>query len=162
RYAELLSAAVGVPYPTSDYLEDVDGGFYCTCYLRAWAFEAQLRAHLRERFGGAWFASAAAGGLLRELWTLGQAKRADTLLADVVLFGVYNRFWRYVSTRDMWVLVRAVVVSTFIADLTVYIAEPVAHIRLPRSVAIMDLLLLLAFVTGSRLVARSFSERPAM
>jgi FlaA1/EpsC-like NDP-sugar epimerase len=83
-------------------------------------------------------------------------------LAVFLLFGVYNRFWRYVSTRDMWVLVRAVVVSTFVADLTVYIAEPVAHIRLPRSVAVMDLLLLLAFVTGSRLVARSFSERPAV
>ena len=43
RYSALLSQAVGVPYPTSDYLEDVDGGFYCTSYLRAWAFETQLR-----------------------------------------------------------------------------------------------------------------------
>ena len=83
-------------------------------------------------------------------------------LAVFLLFGVYNRFWRYISTRDLWVLVRAVVVSSLLADLTVYEAAPVATIRLPRSVAIMDLLLLLAFVTGSRLAARSFSERPAM
>jgi FlaA1/EpsC-like NDP-sugar epimerase len=83
-------------------------------------------------------------------------------LAVFLLFGVYNRFWRYVSTRDLWVLVRAVVVSSLAADLTVYVAAPVATIRLPRSVAIMDLLLLLAFVTGSRLAARSFSERPAV
>ena len=55
RYAEHLSAAVGVPYPRGDYLEDVDGGFYCTCYLRAWAFEAQLRDHLKSRFGSDWF-----------------------------------------------------------------------------------------------------------
>ena len=83
-------------------------------------------------------------------------------LAVFLMFGVYNRFWRYVSTRDMWVLVRAVVVASLAADLTVYEAAPVATIRLPRSVAIMDLLLLLALVMGSRLAARSFSERPAM
>jgi hypothetical protein len=83
RYAELLSAATGVPYPTTDYLEDVDGGFYSTCYLRAWAFEAQLRDHLRGRFGRDWFRRAAAGGLLRELWSMGQAEPADALLAEV-------------------------------------------------------------------------------
>ncbi len=83
RYAELLSAAVGVPYPTTDYLEDVDGGFYSTCYLRAWAFEAQLRDHLRGRFGRDWFRRTAAGGLLRELWSLGQAETADALLNEV-------------------------------------------------------------------------------
>ena len=83
-------------------------------------------------------------------------------LAVFLLFGVYNRFWRYVSTRDMWVLVRAVVVSSLVADLTVYVTEPVATIRLPRSVAIMDVLILMALVTASRLAARSFSERPGM
>ena len=83
RYAELLGAAVGVPYPPTDYLEDVDGGFYCTCYLRAWAFEAQLRDHLRGRFGTEWFRRRKAGDLLRELWSLGQAQRAEQLLQDV-------------------------------------------------------------------------------
>ncbi len=33
-------------------------GFYATCYLRAWAFEAQLRGYLRERFGTDWFTQA--------------------------------------------------------------------------------------------------------
>jgi hypothetical protein len=83
RYAQLLSAAVGVPYPASDYLEDVDSGFYCTCYLRAWAFEAQLAQWLRERYGGAWFKRREAGGLLRELWELGQSLNADQLLSEV-------------------------------------------------------------------------------
>jgi hypothetical protein len=83
RYAQLLSAAVGVPYPASDYLEDVDSGFYCTCYLRAWAFEAQLAQWLRERYGGAWFKRREAGGLLRELWELGQSLDADQLLSEV-------------------------------------------------------------------------------
>ena len=83
RYAERLTAAVGVEYPRGDYLEDVDGGFYCTCYLRAWAFEAQLRDHLKSRFGSDWFRRRAAGDLLRELWALGQSMRADDLLREL-------------------------------------------------------------------------------
>jgi hypothetical protein len=83
RYAELQSAAVGVPFPTSDYLEDVDGGFYCTCYLRAWAFESQLAAWLRDRWGGSWFRRREAGMLLREVWELGQSLDADQLLREI-------------------------------------------------------------------------------
>ncbi|MGN6380098.1 MAG: hypothetical protein ACTHNU_14185 [Gaiellales bacterium] len=83
RYAELLTAAVGVPYSTTDYLEDVDGGFYCTCYLRAWAFEAQLAENMREQFGRDWYGRRAAGSLVRELWSMGQAQTAEELLADV-------------------------------------------------------------------------------
>lgn len=83
RYAALLGAATGLEYPTGDHLEDVDPGFYCTCYLRAWAFERQMAGHLRERFGGDWFRRRRAGSLLRELWELGQSLRADDLLAEV-------------------------------------------------------------------------------
>jgi hypothetical protein len=83
RYAELLSGAVGVPYPETDYLEDVDDGFYCASYLRAWAFDAQLADHLRGRFGHAWFAEASAGELLREMWSTGQSLRAEALLRRV-------------------------------------------------------------------------------
>jgi len=83
RYAELLSGAVGVPYPETDYLEDVDEGFYCTSYLRAWAFDAQLADHLRTRFGPAWFGDSGAGALLREMWSLGQSLRAEALLRQV-------------------------------------------------------------------------------
>ncbi len=74
---------MGVPYPPTDYLEDVDGGFYCTCYLRAWAFETQLRATCATAFGTRWFASSGAGGLVREMWTLGQSMNADDLLQEV-------------------------------------------------------------------------------
>jgi hypothetical protein len=83
RYCELLSRAAGVAYPATDYLNDVDDGFYCTCYLRAWALEAQLGDHLRTRFGSAWFRSAEAGLQLRELWGLGQSLRAEALLRRV-------------------------------------------------------------------------------
>jgi FlaA1/EpsC-like NDP-sugar epimerase len=77
-----------------------------------------------------------------------------------ILFGFYDRWWRYVSTRDMWSAVRGVTVASLVADVTVYFASPVADVRLPRSIAVMDWLLLLALVAGSRLIARSVFERP--
>ncbi|HYT51555.1 MAG TPA: nucleoside-diphosphate sugar epimerase/dehydratase [Gaiellaceae bacterium] len=77
-----------------------------------------------------------------------------------ILFGFYDRWWRYVSTRDMWSAARGVTVASLVADVTVYFASPVADVRLPRSIAVMDWLLLLAFIAGSRLIARSVFERP--
>src|ERR671938_690755 len=73
-------------------------------------------------------------------------------------FGFYNRWWRYVSIRDMWAAVRGVVVACIVADLTVYLAAPVHGFRLPRSIAATDLLLTLGLVMGSRLLARTVME----
>jgi hypothetical protein len=84
RYAELLSGAVRVPWPRTSWLADVDDGFYAACYLRAWALETHWRAELEERFGKRWFASAAAGKWLRDLWRHGQRLNADELLAEVL------------------------------------------------------------------------------
>ncbi len=83
RYVELLTDAVKVAPSDTDYLGDIDDGFYASQYLRAWAFEAQLRAYLRETFGNAWFTRRDAGGLLRELWSEGQKPNADEILEDV-------------------------------------------------------------------------------
>jgi hypothetical protein len=83
RYVELLSEATKVEPAATDYLGDIDDGFYASEYLRAWAFEAQLRAYLRERFGNAWFSRREAGSLLRELWAEGQRPTADELLREV-------------------------------------------------------------------------------
>jgi FlaA1/EpsC-like NDP-sugar epimerase len=81
-------------------------------------------------------------------------------LAVFIVFGFYNRWWRYVSTRDMWGAARGVSVACLVADLIVYFAHPVKGFPLPRSVAVIDWLLLLAFVAGTRLIARSMIERP--
>jgi hypothetical protein len=80
RYADLLTAHVGVRYSPEDYLSDLDDGFYCARYLRAWTFDAQLRAVFVRRWGEAWFADADAGAALRELWSLGQRHPADELV----------------------------------------------------------------------------------
>jgi FlaA1/EpsC-like NDP-sugar epimerase len=78
-----------------------------------------------------------------------------------ILFGFYDRWWRYVSTRDMWSAARGVTIASLVADVTVYFASPVSQVRLPRSIAVMDWLLCLALIAGSRLLARTVFERPA-
>jgi len=79
RYADLLTASLGVRYSAEDYLSDVDDGFYCARYLRAWILEAQIRHHLEEEFGDRWFESCEAGAHLRTLWSCGQSHTADEL-----------------------------------------------------------------------------------
>src|SRR5436853_4779162 len=81
-------------------------------------------------------------------------------LGAFVAFGFYNRWWRYVSTRDMWGAGGGVTAACIFADLVVLLAHPVKGFQLPRSVAVLDWLLLLALVAGTRLVARSLIERP--
>jgi hypothetical protein len=83
RYVELLADALKIEPSSVNYLSDVDPGFYASAYLRAWALEAQLRSHFRERFGNAWFTDRRAGSLLRELWFEGQGFNADELLDEV-------------------------------------------------------------------------------
>jgi len=121
-------------------------------------------------------------GLIAAAWYLAFQLRFDhgvpvyyrTLLERTVLpvvainllvfiaFGFYNRWWRYVSIRDMWAVARGVFVACLIADVTVYLVSPVHNVRLPRSIAVMDLLLTLALVAGVRLLARTAIERPGV
>ena len=83
-------------------------------------------------------------------------------LVVFIAFGFYNRWWRYTSIRDMWAIARGVLVACLVADLTVYLAAPVHGFRLPRSIALTDLLLTLRLVAGSRLLARTVMERPGL
>ena len=83
RYVEILGDALKIEPSPTDYLADVDAGFYCTEYLRAWAFEAQLKRFFREKFGTEWFRRRDAGSLLRELWSEGQRPTADELLKEL-------------------------------------------------------------------------------
>jgi hypothetical protein len=83
RYVELLADALKIEPSPTDYLGDIDSGFYASSYLRSWAFEAQVRMYLREEFGNAWFARREAGSLLRELWGEGQRWPAEDFLRDI-------------------------------------------------------------------------------
>ena len=75
-------------------------------------------------------------------------------------FGFYNRWWRYVSTRDMWGAARGVA-GAGVATFLVFTLLDFHPARVPRGIWILYALLLLAFVSGSRLLARSLLERPA-
>ncbi|MBV9049830.1 MAG: hypothetical protein JOY58_16255 [Solirubrobacterales bacterium] len=81
RYSALLSEALQIPWRRETFLADVDPGFYSSCYLRAWALETHLRAHLQERFGPRWFESNEAGAALQGLWREGQRLTPQELLA---------------------------------------------------------------------------------
>jgi FlaA1/EpsC-like NDP-sugar epimerase len=81
-------------------------------------------------------------------------------LATFVFSGFYNRWWRYVSTRDMWGAFRGVTVASALTYLVLYAFPPSNTSRLPHSIAAFDFLLLLAFVAGTRLLARTLIERP--
>ncbi len=81
-------------------------------------------------------------------------------LVVFVTSGFYNRWWRYVSTHDMWSAMRGVTAASAVTYLVLYAFPPNHTSRLPHSIAAFDFLLLLALVAGTRLLARSLIERP--
>ena len=60
-YEDVLSSINMMKYSGADYLKDVDEGFYCTSYIRAWIFEAQLKDYMHRKFGYCWFRQKKAG-----------------------------------------------------------------------------------------------------
>jgi FlaA1/EpsC-like NDP-sugar epimerase len=80
-------------------------------------------------------------------------------LAIFALFGFYNRWWRYVSTRDMWGAARGVTAASLTAFL-IFAFFDVHVAAVPRTVWVLDWLLCLAFVAASRMLARTIIERP--
>ena len=90
RYADLLTAYLGVRYNPADYLFDVDDGFYCARYLRAWAFEAQLRRHLEDGL------RAGSGSSAPEAGAPPQAAVVDGAAA------CRSRSWRGRSAIEVW------------------------------------------------------------
>src|SRR5690242_8006734 len=98
----------------------------------------------------------------------------DTLLRRTILlvvaikvavflaFGFHRRWWRYVSVHDMWSAAQGVVAASLVADVTVFFVSPVHNVRLPRSIAAMDLLITLALIAGARLLTRTVMERPGL
>ncbi|HWH04941.1 MAG TPA: nucleoside-diphosphate sugar epimerase/dehydratase, partial [Gaiellaceae bacterium] len=80
-------------------------------------------------------------------------------LTVFALFGFYNRWWRYVSTRDMWGAFRGVTAASLVAYLTFTFFD--VHVTaVPRTIWILDWLLTLALVAASRMLARTLIERP--
>lgn len=83
EYARRLSDAIHVDWPRESWIQDVDPFFYAACYIRAWACERALRAHLVDQFGERWFTDPAAGELLKGIWSKGQRALAEELLEEL-------------------------------------------------------------------------------
>jgi FlaA1/EpsC-like NDP-sugar epimerase len=81
-------------------------------------------------------------------------------VAVFAAFGLYQKWWRYVSGRDFLTIVRAVAVASAILIVASSVFKPF-HYAVPRSVEVMDFLLALLFVTGARLAVRLIVERPS-
>lgn len=85
RFAELLTDGVRVRYDEAECLRAIETPFYAINQFRAWAFEAQLREHLKTRFGTRWWASRKAGELLIDLWNTGHRYTIEELAALIGL-----------------------------------------------------------------------------
>jgi len=94
---------------------------------------------------------------------------AGSLLVFIAL-GMYAKWWRYVTQRDYAKILQAVLAATLLL-LPGYIAlvkpvtigtspAPVASVTAPTGVIVLFGLLTLAFVGGTRFLARSVHERP--
>jgi FlaA1/EpsC-like NDP-sugar epimerase len=91
----------------------------------------------------------------------------------LVLSRVYQRRWRYVSQRDIELLVRSLVIDTVLLVSIVALVHPVVKVEpnaagvyhdvgavgLPASVIVYYFLLTLVFLTGARVLARAVYDR---
>jgi FlaA1/EpsC-like NDP-sugar epimerase len=103
------------------------------------------------------------GGIPDRYQTLLMQSVAFVAVGKVIVFagfGLYQKWWRYVSGRDFLNILRAAAVSSAILVVAFTVAKPFAD-NLPRSVAVMDFLLTLILVAGARLAVRLIIERPA-
>ncbi|HEX4669558.1 MAG TPA: nucleoside-diphosphate sugar epimerase/dehydratase [Solirubrobacterales bacterium] len=75
-------------------------------------------------------------------------------------FGLYQKWWRYVSGRDFLLIFRAVAVASAILVVFFAVAQPFAH-TLPRSVEVTDFVLTMMLIAGARLAVRLIVERPS-
>jgi len=80
-------------------------------------------------------------------------------VAIFAAFGLYQKWWRYVGLRDLETIVKAVVTASLVLVGVLFVWSPTNN-DLPRSIAVMDLLLTIALVGGMRLAVRSVLERP--
>ena len=80
-------------------------------------------------------------------------------LAVLAAFGLYSHWWRYMSLRDMWSLLRAALVGALVAAVVLLLWDPFV-VRLPRGIFLIDGMLFFALLAGARVLTRTLFERP--
>ncbi len=101
----------------------------------------------------------------------GPPERYEELLAETVVFvvltkvvlfaafGLYSKLWRFVDQADFESILKAVVVSSFVLIVGLFLLSP-SQTDPPRGVIALDFLLTLALVGGARFLMRAVVERP--
>jgi FlaA1/EpsC-like NDP-sugar epimerase len=91
---------------------------------------------------------------------------ADTIFFVVVgklivfaAFGLYHKLWRFVDQRDFESIVKAVVGSSVLLVVALFLISP-GGTDPPRGVIALDFLLTLGLVGGARFLVRAVIERP--
>ena len=69
-----------IDVPARNYLVDVDDGFYCASYLRAWMLEGAFRMILQDRYGRTGSSTPRPSDWLKGMWADGQHFPAERLL----------------------------------------------------------------------------------
>jgi UDP-GlcNAc:undecaprenyl-phosphate GlcNAc-1-phosphate transferase len=73
-------------------------------------------------------------------------------LACFIVFGLYRGMWRYMSTPDLFNLIKATLISSGVIVLTIFIFHQFKGFA--RSVFIIDAALTILFIGGARLIIR--------
>ncbi|MBK5230466.1 MAG: polysaccharide biosynthesis protein [Thermoleophilia bacterium] len=80
-------------------------------------------------------------------------------LAVFALFGMYQKWWRFTDAHDFRRIIEAVVLSSLLLVVGVYVFNP-AGLALPRYIVAADFLLTLLLVAGMRFGVRTIVEKP--
>ena len=94
-------------------------------------------------------------GFRAGMWT-GMALAIPVQAAFFWFFGLYRGIWRYASLPDLRNIVSTVVIASMVVFLTIF-AFRIDNI--PRSIVLLDPLLLIAFMGGSRALYRGWKDR---
>lgn len=92
RFAELMTDAARVRFDGTERLRSLDGALHSADFLRASAFEAQMREYLKTHFGLRWWASRKAGETLIDLWNTGRRHTVEEL-ASMIGLGALDFDW---------------------------------------------------------------------
>ncbi|HEX5083729.1 MAG TPA: hypothetical protein VFY40_16900 [Blastocatellia bacterium] len=91
-YAELMTDAARVRFDGTERLRSLDDAFHSADFLRASAFESQMREYLKTHFGLRWWASRKAGETLIDIWNTGRRYTVEEL-ASMIGLGALDFDW---------------------------------------------------------------------
>ncbi len=76
-------------------------------------------------------------------------------LLSFIIFGIYRKIWKYASLKDFLTIILSLASSSVVMVLIFYIIEAPYF---PRSILVIDFLLTVALIIGSRFSVRLFNE----